>query len=250
MSNMTHRILSALIIAPLVVGIYKLGGMYWSGFLGLLAGIMAYEWLTITRNTRPYLWAAFLALVLFLLLNTGKHIWLGAYAALPVLLSQKKNKKAAFLAGPGVLLPVGCLALVADFAGIALFWLVLTVWATDGFAMLVGKPVGGPRLAASVSPQKTWAGLFGGIGGSLLVTWAFLCALPGLPDILWFYAVIFPLLAQAGDLLESRLKRAFRVKDSGRIIPGHGGVLDRMDSFILTAPFLWVLLSAGVLSFS
>lgn len=249
-NNMTLRVLSAVALIPLVVGVYSLGGFYWWGFLGLLTAGMAYEWFTITQNTRPLLWAAFMGVLLVLFLMGKNLLWLGVFAALHAALTQRGKKAAALLAGPGIMLPVGCLALIADYTGLALFWLVLTVWATDGFAMLAGRAIGGPKLAPAISPQKTWAGLMGGIGGSALVTWTFFALLPGLPGALWAYAILFPVLAQGGDLLESRLKRAFGVKDSGRIIPGHGGILDRADSFLLTAPALWLLLSAGALSFS
>ena len=124
-----------------------------------------------------------------------------------------------------------------------LVWLLMVVWATDSAAYLVGRRVGGARLAPSISPGKTWAGLGGGVIGaslaSVIVAWALgserLVHAAGL-------GAGFAVIAQLGDLAESMLKRRAGVKDSGSLIPGHGGVLDRVDGLLLTAPALSLLL--------
>jgi len=115
----------------------------------------------------------------------------------------------------------------------------LGVWATDSFGYLVGKPVGGPKLAVSISPNKTWSGFFGGIAGAMLLMWLTALGLgyqPALP--LAIFAVAVAVVSQIGDLMESALKRKFQIKDSGTIIPGHGGVLDRIDGLVVAAVFV------------
>jgi len=115
-----------------------------------------------------------------------------------------------------------------------ILWLFLVVWATDIFAMVVGKKVKGPRLAPRISPNKTWSGLMGGMIAASIISLIFayiqdsayllLCAI---------FGAIFAIIEQMGDLLESMLKRKFGVKDSSQLIPGHGGVLDRIDGLLL-----------------
>jgi len=121
----------------------------------------------------------------------------------------------------------------------ALF-LILTVWAGDIFAFLTGSLLGRHKLYPKISPKKTFEGLGGGIVGSVVVALAFaLLFIPRLeigPCILLAVGVGF--LGQAGDFTESMLKRSAQVKDSGSLIPGHGGMLDRLDSFLFSAPFL------------
>jgi phosphatidate cytidylyltransferase len=114
------------------------------------------------------------------------------------------------------------------------------VWATDTAAYIAGRGIGGPRLAPRISPNKTWAGLAGGVVGAALVglVASLLRDAPadvGLPGEMWRLVALSGVLAlveQAGDLVESAVKRHFGVKDSGNLIPGHGGVLDRVDGLI------------------
>jgi phosphatidate cytidylyltransferase len=128
------------------------------------------------------------------------------------------------------------------------FWLLLIVWATDIGAYAAGRTIGGPRLAPSISPKKTWAGLVGGMLSAALT--AYLLALS--PRFSYAEATLSPLpvamggalfavISQAGDLFESWVKRRFGVKDSGNLIPGHGGLLDRVDGLMFAAPVLTAL---------
>lgn len=114
--------------------------------------------------------------------------------------------------------------------GLAL-WALAIVWATDIGAFFVGRAVGGPRLAPAISPNKTWSGLIGGIVAATIVGGA-IAALTHLPATAYVLAPLLAILAQAGDLLESAMKRRAGVKDSGRMLPGHGGVLDRVDGVL------------------
>lgn len=238
LTNLAKRILSAAVLVPLVVGVYFIGGVLWGCFLAGLAGLMAYEWFRIVSNRQPALWAVFMSFLFgAVFVQSGLPAWAVLLSAAPALTTQSQNRVACFLAGPAIALPLLSLHVVGAISPLALLWLVLSVWATDGLAMLFGKTFGGPRLAPTISPHKTWAGLAGGITGGLMVT-GVLIMTATLPTHFLLWAPGLSLLGQGGDLLESLLKRRFNVKDSGHIIPGHGGVLDRMDSFILTAPTL------------
>jgi len=127
-----------------------------------------------------------------------------------------------------------------------LVWVFLVVWSTDIGAYFAGRTIGGPRLAPSISPNKTIAGLMGGIAAATLIAglWA---AAVGLPVLLTWLAVPFAFAAQMGDLFESGLKRRAGVKDSGTWLPGHGGLLDRLDGLVPVAVLTAALMVGGAL---
>ncbi|AAW71391.1 CDP-archaeol synthase [Wolbachia endosymbiont of Brugia malayi] len=126
----------------------------------------------------------------------------------------------------------------------ALVWLILTIWSIDITAYLFGKNFGGARVCPIISPGKTWSGFLGAILAGIVCT-IFGSILFGLFSILYSPIIGFTiaLLAQLGDFTESLIKRVYNVKDSGSIIPGHGGILDRMDSFIFTSPLIAIYIS-------
>lgn len=136
----------------------------------------------------------------------------------------------------------------AEYQGIGhsfdlLIWVFLVVWATDIGAYFAGRAIGGPKLAPSISPNKTIAGLIGGVASAAVLAGAWV-SLVGLPPLLIWLAVPFAIAAQLGDLFESGLKRRAGVKDSGTWLPGHGGLLDRLDGLVPVA----VLTAALMLS--
>jgi len=119
------------------------------------------------------------------------------------------------------------------------FILLLSIWASDTFAYFIGKNLGKHRLAPQISPKKTVEGLAGSALGSLVIIAAFHTWLGfSLPAAIGI-GIAAGVLGQTGDLMESACKRVFKIKDSSGLIPGHGGILDRIDSFIFTAPFLY-----------
>lgn len=122
-----------------------------------------------------------------------------------------------------------------------LFWMFAVIWATDIFAFFSGKILGGPKLAPTISPNKTWSGLIGGIIASVAIGLLSSFMFKGGILFFMFFSMILSILEQVSDLLESKIKRIFNVKDSGNIIPGHGGVLDRLDGMMLVAPFVLLL---------
>ncbi len=120
------------------------------------------------------------------------------------------------------------------------FWALGLVWATDIGAFFAGRSIGGPKLAPRVSPSKTWSGLGGGVVAALLLGYA-LHQMAGLPAQLAAASGLLAVAAQLGDLLESGMKRRAGVKDSGSLLPGHGGVMDRLDGVVTAAPLAALL---------
>ena len=130
----------------------------------------------------------------------------------------------------------------ADRGLLLAFWAMALVWACDIGAYFAGRTIGGPKLMPKVSPNKTWAGLLGGVAGAGL--FAAILTLWGLDGRLAAATPLLAVLAQAGDLYESWLKRRAGVKDSGNLLPGHGGVLDRLDGLVPVAPVAALLVLA------
>jgi phosphatidate cytidylyltransferase len=126
------------------------------------------------------------------------------------------------------------------------FWALSLVWATDIGAFFSGRTIGGPKLAPRLSPNKTWAGLIGGVAAASALA-LFLHVRYGLPWRMTLATPALAVLAQGGDLYESWLKRRAGVKDSGNILPGHGGVLDRLDGVVPVAPVAALLVVAPYL---
>ncbi len=127
-----------------------------------------------------------------------------------------------------------------------LLWVFVTTWSVDIGAYFAGRTIGGPKLAPAISPNKTWAGLIGGMLAAALFggLWAYLLELP---SILVLLAAPFAAAAQGGDLFESWLKRRAGVKDSGNWLPGHGGALDRLDGLVVVATLTAAAMMMGIL---
>ncbi len=130
------------------------------------------------------------------------------------------------------------------WGGVAVLIIFVSVWINDSFAYLVGSRFGKHKMVPKISPKKSWEGFAGGLVGSMLV-WLLFLAVPGV-DMSWWQAllcgIVCGLMSVVGDLVESRIKRNYGVKDSGKIMPGHGGLLDRMDSLLFAIPTAVILL--------
>jgi len=205
------------VLAPIALAGVWFGGLAFTLLIGAAALLLVTEWARLCRHARaPWLLA-------------GGTIWIVlAAAALLWLRADPTTGRANLL------------------------FLMLLIWAGDIGAYLVGRLVGGPRLAPLISPGKTWSGAAGGIAAALAVGWGAACLLPagGRPLRVAAVALVFCVIGQFGDLAESWVKRHFGVKDSGTLIPGHGGLLDRLDAMIAVAPFAALLalcLGRGVL---
>jgi len=124
----------------------------------------------------------------------------------------------------------------AQYGFLAIVFLFAVVWATDILAYFIGRAVGGPKLAPNISPKKTWSGAIGGVAAAIAAAVAIALA-AGLANMaaLALLAAVLSIVAQAGDLFESALKRQFGAKDSSQLIPGHGGLMDRLDGFVTAA---------------
>jgi phosphatidate cytidylyltransferase len=149
-----------------------------------------------------------------------------------------------------ILIPVYSIIKIRMIDSNILFWMFAIIWATDIFAFFAGRSLGGPKIAPDISPNKTWSGLAGGVIASMLIGLlsSFMFANGG---ILFFVtmSMFLSLLEQGSDLLESKFKRMFGVKDSGSLIPGHGGVLDRLDGMMLVAPVVLFLITVFPIRF-
>ena len=231
---------------PLALGAVWFGG-FWIYLLVLLAAwLMAWEWSRVSFGAPDVVFAApavlgAAAAALALLSWSSWPVAFGAAvclaAAAGVLgLLRGRPFHWALVGGFYVVLP--CFALLWLREGQAagrtiVIWILLAVWATDIGAYFAGRSIGGPKLAPRVSPNKTWAGLIGGMAAAGLVSAAVAYA-TGLTTQagLALAGVVLAVVAQAGDLAESAWKRHFGVKDSGSLIPGHGGILDRVDGLL------------------
>jgi phosphatidate cytidylyltransferase len=252
------RLVSALALVPIVLGMLILGVWPFAVLLALAVVLMALEWrrlIGIRFGRRSGLLAGGAALVSGLL-----ALVLGALGrpdeALMVLAAGALGASGAawWLGAPPVLtgfgviyLGIPVLALIwlrSLEGGVGLMiWLLVVVWATDIMAYVVGRTVGGPRLAPTISPGKTWSGLWGGVLGAALAG-GLAAALGGAgrPAQAAGLGALLAVIGQIGDLVESTFKRRAGVKDSGHVIPGHGGVLDRLDSLLFAAPALALVL--------
>lgn len=124
--------------------------------------------------------------------------------------------------------------------GWEVFMLFVLIWSSDSFAYFAGRMFGKHKMAPTISPKKTWEGFIGGVVCTLILGFFIEQNMPELRANWIIMGLLVSIFAPLGDLVESQLKRTFGVKDSGNIIPGHGGVLDRLDSFIICAPVVYL----------
>ena len=242
------RTASALVLIPAVIACAWFGGIWFKGFVLLLAGLIAHEWASMVhpKNLAQYalhMGAALCGTVLPDLLGVGIALLvILGLALVSVFMARMEVPDASKWSYFGIFyvgFPALALILLrgdAHYGFAAILWIFLIVWSADTLAYFAGRIIGGPKLAPVISPKKTWAGLGGAVAGSALVSiiFAWVTQLNGI----WTLAILAGCLAfveQAGDLFESSLKRFHGVKDSGRLIPGHGGVIDRVDGLIAVA---------------
>lgn len=247
--DLKTRVLSALVMAPVVLAAVWAGGWFFRALIAVGAVAAAVEWVNLVPSARK---APALALsVAGVLLAFAVQIAIGPLEAVivaavfAVAVALVGGGADRGLLGIGVLyVAAGVLGLVwlrdLSVGGLSLFlFTMLSVWATDVGAYAAGRTIGGPKLAPRISPKKTWAGLIGGMVSSALVGWGIAAAFGAQRPILAFaVGGLLAVVAQAGDLFESAVKRRFNVKDSGHLIPGHGGILDRIDGLLVAAPVL------------
>jgi phosphatidate cytidylyltransferase len=243
-SDLSARVVSALVMAAVVLVATWAGGWVFRVIWAAVAGLVAYEWLSIIGRQRSFTVPASaavagLGIVAGLLPVAATAFLLLALVAAGYLLGQGRGMVASGLAYAAVIALAPAAMRDVPAIGIWLIiWSFAVVWFSDIAAYFAGRKFGGPKLMPSVSPKKTWSGALGGlaagVAGGLVVWWlANRCAGP-LP-FGWGLAIagsaVATVLGQMGDLAESAFKRHFGVKDSSHIIPGHGGFMDRLDAY-------------------
>lgn len=248
------RIMSALILGAVTLVVTWIGGLYFTGLVIVVGFLLFYEWSTITKTAKrqPLVnfigwftltivsFSIFFSMLEMALLSLGvgallaaamgwgkaKNLWVFGgvvYSGLPIIaFTQLRGDEAS-----GFYNQMGLFAIIFVF---------VIVWATDIFAYFCGKSLGGPKLAPSISPGKTWSGaifgLIAGVGAGLCVV---LLISSGGGYFVPILAVALSISSQVGDLFESWIKRRFGVKDSSNLIPGHGGFMDRLDGMIFAS---------------
>jgi phosphatidate cytidylyltransferase len=262
-SELAIRVCSALVLVPLAIWTAYVGGWLFAVFWGVAAMGVLWEWITLVAGAdrRSVLMAGAVALALALVLAGTGQILVSGILASDVSVS---NVLASHVLAAVIVLAMGMLGVAAlapaerrtwiaggiPYAGalgiapivlrsdagdgfLAVIFLFAIVWATDIVAYFVGRTIGGPKLMPNVSPKKTWSGALGGTLAAIIVAVALgkTVGLTGLFAVAML-AVVLSVFAQAGDLFESLLKRRFGAKDSSHLIPGHGGLMDRLDGFV------------------
>lgn len=212
-SALETRIRSAVILGVVALGALYLGGAFFAALMAAVAGIGVYEWGKMVLSGKQYRKRLMLAGMVYIGFSAGMMIWLRT---------------------------------VSDSGLYHMLTLLLIVWASDTFAYFSGRIVGGAKLAPNISPKKTWAGFWGSSIGAAVVAAGLTCPVVlskmhavTIGHMSWIgYAVmgfVLAMFGQVGDLMISLVKRRYGVKDTGTLIPGHGGVLDRVDALLLVA---------------
>lgn len=260
LSNQTLRIATAACLIPAVVAIIWSGSPYFDALTIAAAFILLREWsrMSIYTTTSPFPYLiCFLTLgLIYLDFSTKKYLQYLAVilggAVLTHTLKKHSFKDFIFhILGSFYISWSVYLILYLVHEGLTLYflWILTVVWASDTGAYFVGKNMGGPKLAPRVSPKKTWSGFIGGLITSMIVGTILGHYLQDLYTIWWQMAAVsfyLSLMSHLGDLLESIVKRYFDVKDSGNLLPGHGGLLDRLDSTLLASFAAGLLLILGI----
>ncbi len=245
--ELLQRVTVGLLLIIVAVLELWLGGSALWVLATVAALIMAGEWAGLTRGAdqrRLSQYALCVPLALLSPLAAGPGIVaLSAIAGATIFLLIITRNRWLAAGIPYVALPITALLWIRmqDNGLLLAFWALSLVWATDIGAFFAGRNFGGSKVAPSISPNKTWSGLIGGMVASLLLGWA-LASYFDLPFQLAIASPGLALLAQVGDFFESWMKRRAGVKDSGKILPGHGGVLDRLDGVVTSLPVAALLI--------
>jgi phosphatidate cytidylyltransferase len=255
------RIITALILIPLFMAMVWFGNPWFTIGVAIISILAGWEFYRIARslNVRPATYLGLFAILLLIIclycpLDSIRLIILAAATIASMIWAIfKKDKDKAFsdliwtLSGIlyiGLLLSYWPDIMALDNGKWWVFWLIISVVACDVAAYFVGRTWGKHLMAPAISPKKTWEGAAGGLIASIIIS-ILLGLLFGLTVPIWelmLLGILIGVIAQCGDLVESLLKRHAGVKDSGNLLPGHGGMLDRIDSYMLLAPIIYYVI--------
>ncbi len=239
--NLLMRVIAASVLAPAAIAIAYAGGWLWAALVTVAAIGLYVEWLMIVGEAG---WNRVVGSGILALGVAGLLLALGQIeVALAVLLlgllavtALAQERHVWIMAGFGYATAAELSSILVRLDPVegftALMLILLVVWVTDIGGYFAGRGIGGPKLWPRVSPNKTWAGAFGGFVASVAVAAGFAACGLGRTGVLLLLGSALSIISQLGDLFESAVKRHFGVKDSSHIIPGHGGLLDRLDGFV------------------
>jgi phosphatidate cytidylyltransferase len=243
--NLALRIGAALVLAPAAIAIAYAGGWLWTSLVTLAAAGLYVEWLMmvgVARETRVVASGVVALAIAGLCLGMARIelslvALVAGFAAVALLSPRQRRWTAAGLLYAGAAeIASAVVRLDPTYGFLALILILLVVWVTDIGGYFAGRGIGGPKLWPRVSPKKTWAGAIGGFAASLLVAAGFAAFGKMDPPLklgpILLLGAALSVASQFGDLLESAVKRRFGVKDSSHLIPGHGGLMDRLDGFV------------------
>ena len=247
-SNLFQRTVTSLILAPVVIGSIFLEFPYYNLLILYAGALLSWEWANMCSKEKTALYTGIytLSVSTAVLLQSWFGIFLMSFISMAIVFVKSRNEEHKWLlllGVPYITVGIGSLMwLMIASSYLVVLWLLMVVWAVDIGGYAFGKTFKGPKMAPKISPNKTWAGLLGGMFCAGIISYVYA------RTIGWDYsfriviiAVILAVLEQIGDLIESAIKRKIGVKDSGDLIPGHGGIFDRIDGLIFTAPILFVL---------
>ena len=249
--NFLVRSLSTAVITPIVGYILVIGGNYFSLFISILGAVMIWEMARAIFGSAHSRFLIILSIgfgvvilltglrIGILLLSTVALLFLVSFSIYCLVIKQADKITKFLICSLFIVIPCTLfLWLRETMELIILFWILSCVIATDIGAYVVGKIIGGAKLAPKISPNKTWSGLFGGVTASAFTGLGF--------SVFWLekhfkfvcLSLLIAIVAQMGDLLESRFKRKYSLKETSNIIPGHGGIMDRLDGHMAAVTFI------------
>ena len=241
-SNLVLRVLSAVVLAPLALFTAYLGGWPFALFWGAAALAILWEWITLVAGPAYRLMFSSCGAALVI---AGFVAWLGRPVAALLMVGLGALAAAVFAPperrlwlsigvgyGGAMLLAPMFLRADSTYGFVVIVLLFAIVWTTDILGYFAGRAFGGPKLLPAVSPKKTWSGAIVGAAGAMIIALLVVGLFGSFNSLaIIIIALVLSVLAQFGDLFESWVKRQFGAKDSSRLIPGHGGVMDRLDGF-------------------
>lgn len=255
-SDLTTRFAMGVAMIAVACLVTWFGGWPFRALVLIAAAIMLVEWADMHKVPRLWAWVGGLLAAAILLgaveyyypnaADEGELTWMSFAPALgaALLLGIASRRIIMGWGFAYIVVPAFALVVISWVSEVAVglvFWVLIVTWATDIFAYFAGRGIGGPKLAPRISPNKTWAGLLGGMAGAGLFGWLLAIYFELGSPFLWIGAVM-GLIAQLGDLYESWEKRRAGIKDSGALLPGHGGVLDRLDGLLAVSVATMILL--------